>query len=183
MTAEGAPGVPPGRRRRKVVFYGVLVLAVAAVAGFGLRSIYQTSSASAGIARTVTVQRGIVQESVTASGNISPATAVNEDFSTSGTVTAVDVAVGDHVKAGEVLGTLDPTTARANLETAVENLQSAETALQQARQGGAASQLAQDKSQLASAQAQLSSDKEQLSSDQSALSTAKTQLATDQRLG
>jgi len=130
MAAKDATGAPPTRRRRKVAFYGVLVLAVAAVAGFGLRSIYQTSSASTGIARTVTVQRGIVQESVTASGNISPATAVNENFTASGTVTAVDVVVGDQVRAGEVLATIDPTTARAKLVTAIANLQRAETALQ-----------------------------------------------------
>jgi len=183
MGAESATGAPRARRGRKAAFYGVLVLAVAAVVGFGLRSIYGTTSAAAGVARTVTVQRGIVQESVTASGNISPAIDTSENFSASGTVTAVDVAVGDQVKAGQVLATIDPSTARANLATAIASLQSAEAALQEARQGGSASQLAQNKSQLTSAQAQLSSDQQQLTSDQSTLATAKAQLATDERLG
>ena len=183
MAVNSAVGQPRARRGRKIAFYTVLVLAIAAVAGFGLRSIYGTTSASTGIVRTVTVQRGIVQESVTASGNISPATDASENFTASGTVTAVDVAVGDQVRAGQVLATLDPTTARSNLVIAVASLQSAEAALQEARQGGSASQLAQDKSQLASAQAQLSSDSLQLISDQSTLATAKAQLATDQRLG
>ena len=88
--AEDSTGAPRARRGRKVALYGVLVLAVAAVAGFGLRSIYGTTSASTGIARTVTVQRGIVQEMVTASGNISPATDASENFTTGGTVTAVN---------------------------------------------------------------------------------------------
>ena len=182
-SADDSTGAPRTRRGRKIAFYTVLVLAIAAVAGFGLRSIYGTTSTSTGVARIVTVQRGIIQESVTASGNISPAIDASENFTTSGTVTAVDVAVGDQVKAGQVLATLDPTTAQANLTSAVASLQSAESALQEARQGGSASQLAQNKSQLASAQAQLSSDKQQLTSDQSTLATAKAQLATDQRLG
>jgi len=184
MGAESATGAPRARRGLKVAFYAVLVLAVAAVAGFGLRSIYASpSTAAGGVARTVTVQRGIVQESVTASGNISPAIEANENFTASGTVTAVNVAVGGHVKAGQVLATIDPSTARANLATAAASLQSAEAALQQARQGGSASQLAQNNSQLMSARAQLSSDQQQLTSDQSTLATAKTQLATDEQLG
>jgi multidrug efflux pump subunit AcrA (membrane-fusion protein) len=181
--AEDLVGATHARRWRRVAFYGVLVLAIAALVGFGLRSIYQSTSASAGIARTVTVQRGIVQESVTASGNISPAYSVNENFTAGGTVTAVDVAVGDQVKTGQVLATLDPSTARAGLEIALANLQTAETTLQQAEQGGSASQLAQNKSSLVSGQAQLSSDKQQLISDQSTLATAKAQLATDRKLG
>ena len=182
MASEGL-GVPRARRGRKITFYTALVLAIAAVAGFGLRSIYGTTSAATGVARIVTVERGIVQESVTASGNISPAIDASENFGTSGTVTSVDVAVGDRVKAGEVLAKLDPSTAQANLVSADASLQSAESALQEARQGGSASQLAQNRSQLESAKAQLSSDEQQLSSNESTLADAKAQLATDQMLG
>jgi len=179
---DGAKGGSASRKRR-LAFYVVLVLAVAAVAGFGFRSIYQTASASTGIARTVTVERGTVQSSVTASGNISPATAASENFTGSGTVTAIKVEVGDHVKAGEVLATLDASTASVNLETAEANLQSAETALQQDLAGGSAQQVAQNESSLVSAQNQLTSDEQQLSSDQTALTSAEAQLSADEALG
>ncbi|HLN06514.1 MAG TPA: efflux RND transporter periplasmic adaptor subunit [Acidimicrobiales bacterium] len=180
---NGAIVPNPRRRPRVFAFYGVLVLAVAAVAGFGLRSIYGSASASTSIARTVTVQRGTVQESVTASGNISPAAADSENFTGSGTVTAVKVTVGDQVRAGEVLATLDPTTARANLQSAEASLLGAETTLQQALQGGSPSQVAQNKSSLSSAQAQLASDDQQLTTDETALSAAEAQLADDEALG
>ena len=82
-------------RRKTLVWYGALGIAVAAVdniwIGVDLRD---ASSASTGTARTVTVQRGTVQSSVSASGNVSAATSDSVDFGTSGTITAVDVTAG-----------------------------------------------------------------------------------------
>ena len=126
-----------GRSRRKLIGYIALTLAVAVAATIALYSIYQSpSAASTGVARTVSVTRGTVQSSVSASGNTSAATSADEDFNNSGTLTAVNVAVGDKVTAGEVLATIDSTQAEANLQSAQASLAGAETTLAHDQAGG-----------------------------------------------
>src|ERR1022692_1027796 len=159
-------------RRRTLVWYGALGIAVALVVTFGLESIYGTSSASTGTERTVTVQRGTVQSSVSASGNVSAATSESVDFGTSGTITAVDVKAGQTVTAGQVLGTLDPTDAQATLTAAQAALSAAQYTLASAEQGGTMAQLKQDQATNEQAQNQLTSDKEQLTTDETNLTNA-----------
>ena len=170
-------------KRRSFVWYTVLGLAVAAVATLGLESIYGTSSASPSTARTVTVQRGTVQSSVSASGNVSAATSDSVSFQTSGTLTAVDVTLGQKVTAGQTLGTLDPTSAQANLASAQAALSAAQYTLSSAQQGGTTAQIDQNKATLTSAQNQLTSDQNQLATDETNLSTAQSKLTADQALG
>jgi macrolide-specific efflux system membrane fusion protein len=57
-----------------------------------------------------------IQESVTASGNIDSNQDVSLSFQKSGTVTAVNVAVGDHVYKGETLASLDNSDLEAQLQ-------------------------------------------------------------------
>ena len=170
-------------RRRSFIWYTVLGLAVAAVATLGLESIYGTSSASTSTARTVTVQRGTVQSSVSASGNVSAATSDSVSFQTSGTLTAVDVTLGQKVTAGQTLGTLDPTSAQATLASAQAALSVAQYALSSAEQGGTTAQLDQNKASLISAQNQLTSEQQQLATDETNLTKAQNQLTADQALG
>ena len=169
--------------RKTFIWYGVLGVAVAAVASFGLDSIYGTSSASSATARTVTVERGTVQSSVSASGNVSAATSDSVNFETSGTLTAVDVTAGQTVTAGQVLGTLDPTDAQAALTSAQAALSAAEYTLTSARDGGTTAQLKQNQASMATAQNQLTSDQEQLTTDEGDLTTAQNQLTSDEALG
>jgi len=115
------------------LFYGLLVVAVCIAMAFGLDSVFAGSSAAtAGVTRTATVQRGTVQASVTASGNVSSATTTSLDFATSGTLTAVDVAIGDTVSVGEVLAKIDPSSAQTALTAAQDRLSSAEYNLKEA---------------------------------------------------
>ena len=151
------------RSRRKLIGYAALALAVIVVATLGLTSIYgSSSSASTGVARTVTVTRGTVQSSVSASGNTSAVSTANENFATSGTLTAVNVAVGDTVTAGEVLATIDSAQAKANLQSAEASLASAQTTLAHDQAGGTPAQQAQNQASLVSAQQQLVTDQNQL---------------------
>src|SRR5207244_3727976 len=104
--------------------YAAALVVVCAIVFFALNAVYGflgSSSASSGLQRTATVSVGTVQSSVSASGNVSAASAASVDFGTSGTLTAVNVSVGDHVSAGHVLGTIDPTTAQTTLEAAQAN--------------------------------------------------------------
>ncbi len=169
--------------RKKLVWYGVLAVAVAAVAAFGLDSIYGSTSSASSSARTVTVSRGTVESSVSASGNVSAATAQSVNFGTGGTVTAVDVTVGQQVTAGQVLGTLDPTDAQATLTSAQAALSAAQYNLSTAEQGGTSAQLKQDQASMATAQNQLTSDEEQLTTDETNLTDAEYQYSADQALG
>jgi len=173
----------PRIRKGTLLVYALLVGALAVVLVFGLTSVFQTSSTSAGVARTVTVSRGTVQSTVTASGNLSPATTASVGLSQSGTLTAVDVAIGEKVKAGQALASIDPLQAQQNLASAKASLLSAEENLASAQAGGTTSQLAQAAANLSSAELTLQTDEQQLASDDQSLTTAKTQLAKDKTLG
>jgi macrolide-specific efflux system membrane fusion protein len=110
--------------------------------------------------RLVTAQMGTVTQSVSATGNVQPASTLNVGFATSGTVSEVDVTLGQQVQAGDVLGRLDPTAAQTNLQVAQLNLTSARAKLSSAQAGtststgqGPATSGTVDPSAVASAQA------------------------------
>jgi multidrug efflux pump subunit AcrA (membrane-fusion protein) len=79
--------------------------------------------------REVTVARGVVQSTVSGSGNLEPANELDLSFGTSGTVTAVYVEAGDDVVEGQVLARLDQRSARVALAQAKADYQAAEDAL------------------------------------------------------
>lgn len=170
--------------RKTAVFYSVLGILVVVVAVLAATSIYGTPTSSAGAAqRTATVTRGTILSSVSASGNISSASSASASFTTSGTLTSIRVQVGDKVKVGEVLATIDATQAAANLASSRAQLATARSALASAEAGGTAAQRAQNNSSLASANLQLSSARAQLAADETAVADAKKQLAAAQQLG
>jgi HlyD family secretion protein len=85
-----------------------------------------------------TVSRRTVTASITGSGNVEPQAQSNVNFKVAGTLTEIDVHVGDHVSAGQTLAKIDSSAeqnaldqANANLSTAEANLQSAQTPLTQ----------------------------------------------------
>lgn len=83
-----------------------------------------------GSERTVTVARGDISATVTASGTVERSGVVDLAFATPGTITSVDVESGDVVTPGQVLATIDDTTA-------LQQLAAAESTLAQAVQGAA----------------------------------------------
>ena len=68
----------------------------------------------------------MVQSTVTGSGNIAAGTDESVNFNTSGTLQDVYVHVGQHVKAGQLLADLDPTSAQLSLNQAEESLTAAQ---------------------------------------------------------
>lgn len=169
--------------RLRLSGYAVLTASVAVVLTLGLLSIFRSASASSSVARTVTAQIGTVASSVSASGNVSPSQSESVNFETGGTLTAVDVAVGDAVKAGQVLAKIDPSDADAALHEAEDTLQAAETTLADAEAGGTAAQLDQNTARLTSSELQLTKDRELLSTDETALTAAENALSSDELLG
>jgi multidrug efflux pump subunit AcrA (membrane-fusion protein) len=162
-------------RRRFWLVNGSLVVVAAVIAFFAINTIFHKSS-SASTRRTVTVSTGTIQSTVTASGNISAAQTEDVDFSTSGTVAAINVSVGQQVSTGETLATLDASADQASLQAAEDNLTAAEDNLALAEAGGETPpQIAQDnaavatdESAVASAQSTLTTDQDTLSADQKA---------------
>jgi multidrug efflux pump subunit AcrA (membrane-fusion protein) len=94
------------------------------------------SQSSGQATRTATVQRGVVQSSVSGSGNVQAASQLNLGFKTSGTVTHIYVKSGQHVTQGQLLATLDPQSAEVVLQQAKASLQSAEANLAKQEEGG-----------------------------------------------
>ncbi len=109
-----------------VVLLGLLCIGaiVAAVLVVG-----PSASSGAGVTRTATVKRGVVQQTVSGSGNLAPSSQLDLGFRTSGTVTHVYVHTGQQVAEGQLLATLDPESAEVTLEQAKASLLSDEAAL------------------------------------------------------
>jgi len=86
-------------------------------------------ASSSGVTRTTTVARGVVQSTVSGTGNLEPISQLDLGFKTSGTVSAIDVKQGQEVGQGQLLATLNPESAEVTLEQAKAALQSAEASL------------------------------------------------------
>lgn len=94
------------------------------------------SGSQTAVTRTAKVATGVVQSTVSGSGNVQASSQLNLGFNTSGTVTHIDVAQGEHVVQGQLLATLDPQSAEVTLEQAKASLQSAEASLAQEEETG-----------------------------------------------
>ncbi|MDN5765356.1 MAG: biotin/lipoyl-binding protein [Humibacillus sp.] len=78
----------------------------------------RTSSTTATAQRTVAATVGTMQQTVAATGTLAPATESDLSFTSSGTVTKLDVAVGQKVTKGEPLATIDDTALKSALDVA-----------------------------------------------------------------
>src|SRR4029079_5430497 len=87
---------------------------------------------SSGQERTATVERGVIQSTVSGSGNLEPANQADVDFATSGEITHIYVKEGQHVAKDDILAKVDPASANVDLAQAEADLQSAQDALVQA---------------------------------------------------
>lgn len=104
---------------------GALALLLAAGAGIAYVSLRDDAGASSP-GRIVRVSRGTVVSSVSASGSVASANSRDLAFGTSGTVDTIKVQVGDKVKKGQLLATLDDASARDSLQSAQAALTAAE---------------------------------------------------------
>ncbi|OLC64559.1 MAG: hypothetical protein AUG06_00070 [Actinobacteria bacterium 13_1_20CM_2_65_11] len=167
----------------------LVVAALAAIAlvlgGLIYRDVFVGTKNTSSSVNLYTVARRTVTASVTGTGNLVPAQQANVSFKASGTLTEIDVKVGDHVTAGQVLARIDPTAqqnalagAQANVAIAQANLQSAQTPL-------TASQIAQLRNNLANAQQTYNDTVAQVNltntQDSNQVTTDQNQLATDQQ--
>ena len=116
------------RPSRPWILYALGVVAVV-VAVLAVTEIGAPTSSARTSKEIVTAEQGVVQSTVTGSGNIAAGTDVSVNFNTSGTLQDVYVHAGQHVNAGQLLADLDPTSANLQLSQAQSQLTSAEDQL------------------------------------------------------
>jgi len=159
------------RPTKQVVGYVALGVVLLASGGLAYGSVAGSSSAARSNSRTVTVQLGSISQTVSASGNLEPATPVSVNFATTGTITEIDVSTGEQVTAGEVLAKVDPSEAQTALDVAKLNLAAANVKLSQAKSGTTTGQSTNTGSSTGVTQAQLDADRVSLSDAQQAAQT------------
>jgi HlyD family secretion protein len=126
-------------RNTRIVVAGLAAIALV-LGALIYRDMFIPAKNTASTLNLYTVGRRTVTASVTGTGSLVPMTQRNVGFRVAGTLTEIDVHVGDHVTAGEILARIDPTTeqqalaaAEANLQVAEANLQVVETPLTSAQ--------------------------------------------------
>jgi HlyD family secretion protein len=105
----------------KIIILVVLILLIAGGGYFYFRMTSQARQASTANANPVQTAKATVGSLVlfaSGTGTIQPEGNSNISFNTSGQVSKIDVKIGDHVTAGQVLAELDDTTAQINVAQA-----------------------------------------------------------------
>ena len=105
------------RSSRPWLLYALGVVAIV-VAVLAVSEIGPPTSSARTSKEIVAAAQGVVQSTVTGSGNIAAGTDLTVNFNTSGTLQDVYVKVGQHVNSGQLLADLDPTSANLQLSQA-----------------------------------------------------------------
>ncbi len=133
-TAGSAASAPKKRHRARtitIVAAAVVVLVAAGIATYQLTRPHTGSPAPA-FTRTVAATKGTQTQQVSLTGTLAPQKRADLNFDVSGTVTAVYVKVGDQVKKGDKLATIDDSDLQDALDLAEANLTSADAAYDEA---------------------------------------------------
>jgi macrolide-specific efflux system membrane fusion protein len=112
-------------RRRRLLLNGALALLLVVGVGVAYLSLHDDAGASSP-GRIVRVSRGTIVSSVSASGSVASANSRDLAFGASGTVDTIKVQVGDKVKKGQLLATVDDASAQDTLRSAQAALSAAE---------------------------------------------------------
>ncbi|MFJ4591550.1 MULTISPECIES: efflux RND transporter periplasmic adaptor subunit [unclassified Kitasatospora] len=125
------------RRRGVVLVNSALGVALLGGAALVYATVNSGTSAAAGKTqiRTATVAKGTVLATVSGTGTLVSPTDAAQDFATGGRLTSVKVAVGDAVKKGQVLATVDTTAAQQQVDAAQASLTTANANLTKAQAG------------------------------------------------
>jgi multidrug efflux pump subunit AcrA (membrane-fusion protein) len=117
----------------------LLAAAAIGVAILAATQIGPPASSARTAREVVSAQSGLVQSTVTGTGNVQAGSDVDVNFQTSGTLADVFVSVGQHVSKDQLLATLNPTSAQLSVDQANASLTAAEDQLTAAESGGSGS--------------------------------------------
>jgi RND family efflux transporter MFP subunit len=116
-------------KSKKLYWIIGIVVVVLVAGGFGLKYwLNQRSSKTASI-QTAKVTLGTISTTISGSGSVRSGQSSTVSWQTSGTVAMVNVKIGQQVKAGDMLATLDPTSLSTDIIQAQAELIDAQTAL------------------------------------------------------
>lgn len=151
------------------------ILVAVALVGCQARS----SSTATTAQQTAVIQRGDLKAVLSAAGTVTASSQVVLPFQNSGQVKAINVKVGDQVKAGQVLAQLDAPDLELGVVKAQIALETAKLRLRQTQSGPKPSEIESARASLASAQAayQAALDKYNLNDAQLAVARAQVDKA------
>ncbi|MFA5997431.1 MAG: HlyD family efflux transporter periplasmic adaptor subunit [Candidatus Paceibacterota bacterium] len=122
--------------KKQLIWAGVIITIVAIIV------LINSSKKPAANPNTTTVKRGDITQEVSVTGRVIPTSAVDLAFEKAGRVTAVNVAVGNHINIGSILAEVESSAARGSLAQA-------EARLAELTRGSRPEELAVKKAQLA----------------------------------
>ena len=139
---DGQPDVPPVQdsdsssdtprrrsgRRTRWILVGALVLLLAG-GGVGAWALFFRTPTPSTTYRTVTLAKETLKQTVSATGTLNPARESDLSFSSSGTVTSVEVEAGDLVDKGQELASIDDNELQIDYDSAKASLTEAEESL------------------------------------------------------
>ncbi len=133
------------------------VAAVAVLLGLGtfVYPRFFASAPAAPLGQVAAVQRGTVASTVSSTGSVVATKQAKLGFNTSGRIRDVDVAVGDQVKAGQVLANLVADSVQVKLDQARSQLAVAQVKLQQMTESATPEELAAAQASYDAAKAKL----------------------------
>lgn len=171
-------GTANGRRKKGWMYTSAAVIVVLG-AGIPLAMAKMHPAQAITPTQLYTVSYGAVGQSVSTSGTVEAPTDINLNFQdTSAKVTSISVKIGEAVKKGQVLATVDDATEKIAVQEAQASLTQAKLTQENLTQ----SSLIQAQASLSSAQAKLAQDKQgtasgQIAVDKLAIQKAQTALA------
>ncbi len=143
------------RLRNRLVLLGFVVVLLAA-AGFGIwDTTLKASGSTSPKLETAAVTPGTVRTTISATGTVSAQSSTSLSFQQSGTVTQVNVKLGQQVHQGDVLAQLDTSALQNSVSVAQANLDAANIKLHQLMTGNTPDVLAAADQSVVSAQSAL----------------------------
>ncbi len=121
-----------GRKRRRRIIFGAIILLVLIGAGIGVTAALRPNN-QIDPSKLATVDRGDIARSVVATGKIQPLAKVEIKSKASGIVKKIYVDYADRVKQGQVLVELDKEELQARMREARASLQAAQAAQEAAQ--------------------------------------------------
>ena len=140
---------------KRLIALAVLGVLVAAGAYALWATLLGGGGSTAAEAQTATVERGSISQSVSTTGVAVAQSTADLAFEQAGTVSTVNVVVGQEVKQGDVLAEIESDDLESALTTAKVNLDSAQAKLDDLLAGATASELASADQSLMQAQSAL----------------------------
>lgn len=157
------------KKRKKLIIWGIIA---AVVLFFVIKALLPSNKQL--VWHVETIENGVVEQTVTATGYVQPVETVNVGTQVSGKIEAIYVDFNSHVTKGQLLAELDKSTLNEQLTQAIAAEQSAEAALTLANQTYNRTKELYDNN--AATQADFESASSQLVQAKASLATAKTRV-------